>query len=678
MFKIYLCKQSSDRLPKYEHPNLRSLQTPNSKLHTAVTVIFELGIAIIFISCFIYKQLQSFRSFDTMFSLKGQKNEDPPETIKLVFKEVGKVASEEKNYRETIIKTQSIEPKVFSPVLLNEELNLSDLEDFLEETNGFSLSEKESCEALRALYPPQHANFSSLVITQNFSKFDGNKDSAMFLELLRNAYANDIERENGINAGIMRCNVVLKDITQIHSFEFEKERDYWSFISCIKTGIKGESTNLKGKCKYISRNQPHQTSSERKLDTREKLMMRNRFSLKTNLSLNTTTFNDSVEAKSNTLSVTTIANDDFIIHFEEIVALALTLDHREPLSDVMLIGLGLPGGFVNNSTKSEKDSLVIQFASTTDKRIVHAAEQFDPKSLPFHNGFSIENHRLAVVPLESEILYNPPRVDSTSLRSGMSSVVHSDNSEFKFKATIKQKVHWEVEIYDDLTNGKLLGKKAVQYNPFLEGNSQRYSEENPKADISPFSLGRTRSLRLSLSPARNKDAGNEGSSPVPSPKRYSSMMSDLKSNQNIIPSRQVLKYKEQRKMEIEILEKQFNKALRVYIKYAEGLSGAERRVSPPSAYCTVYLVGKNQEKLTSNHAEIRTEGLKSFSPEWNKEIILQDNKLGIDEVHGVMVLIRDGSSGILKHKHIGQILIPIGCFLQDEASFCLPLEPSYR
>ncbi len=120
-----------------------------------------------------------------------------------------------------------------------------------------------------------------------------------------------------------------------------------------------------------------------------------------------------------------------------------------------------------------------------------------------------------------------------------------------------------------------------------------------------------------------------------------------------------------------------NKALRVFIKSASSLP--QTKSSIPNAYCTVYLVGHNGDRLTSNHAEVRTQTVKSTDPEWAKEILLQDNDLGVNQVQSVMILIRDASSGFLKHHHIGQATIPISCFLEGvEAQFCLPLEPSYR
>lgn len=128
-------------------------------------------------------------------------------------------------------------------------------------------------------------------------------------------------------------------------------------------------------------------------------------------------------------------------------------------------------------------------------------------------------------------------------------------------------------------------------------------------------------------------------------------------------------------------QQSLKKALRLVIQRASDITLPNIGKSyTPSVYCTAYLVGKGNERLTMNQAEVRTEAIKSFTPSWDHEILLQDaSASSIDDVCAVMILLRDSSSGILKHKHIGQITIPIECFLPDiEANLSLPLEPSYR
>eukprot|EP01038_Epipyxis_sp_PR26KG_P005386 gene5386-7469_t len=149
-------------------------------------------------------------------------------------------------------------------------------------------------------------------------------------------------------------------------------------------------------------------------------------------------------------------------------------------------------------------------------------------------------------------------------------------------------------------------------------------------------------------------------------------------------SKRVIRFSNPYYSEVVLKQKSLSKAGRILIKKAENLPPTNPKSKngmyiPPTAYCTAYLIGINGEKLTSNNIETRTEPIKSFDPEWNMEILMQDNKAGLDNISAVMILIRDAASGLLKHHHIGQVTIPITCFLYNtEAEFCLPLESTYR
>jgi hypothetical protein len=687
---------------------------------------------------------------------------------------------DEKLCRDILIKIRSTDPVLFTSLLsrVSENIKLEQFEDLLEECYEFQYDEKESRRLVRPIYPPQHANYSSFSFTVNyqkiFSKEKERKENEMFFELLRNAYANDSENNQNnltmtgstggaVNA-LLRVNLIVvegKEVknggssTQVHSFEFEKERDYWMFISGVKVGINGESVNVKGKCRYIS-NYRHSDGNEQdsKANTpagpssyatpSKSSILRNRFSLKlgSNSSRSDPStlmmqgFSDIFEMKGNALTYRVAGSQEStsFIEFDTIVAMALTLDHRIPVDHVLSVGIKLPAGFMRISDTNIR-SLDVQFASTIDgKRAIHQGEQLSPKLLPF----DVSDHHLALFPLSTEMLglqidsssssaFSP---NGTNSSSPFPSHHHHSNKEISplSKHISRLKCSWEIEVYNDVTNGKLLGKRSFPFNPFLESVSNRSYDTDIQRiransafesvmTSSPFtsvrsstvlSLNRSKSLRYSSSttgggnvngpssPPRKGSDYNNGGDISPSrlsPKKSMFMMgsgadryqqqtwiSPVITSNNMV--KQVLKYRETKRFDIEILEKQFSKALRINIKNASGLGGQSasmKRSSPPSAYCTVYLIGKSGDRLTSNHAEVRTEIVKSLDPEWNKEILLQDSKLGIDEVQGVMVLVRDAASGILKHKHLGQVMIPIDCFLaQDEASFCLPLEPSYR
>lgn len=63
----------------------------------------------------------------------------------------------------------------------------------------------------------------------------------------------------------------------------------------------------------------------------------------------------------------------------------------------------------------------------------------------------------------------------------------------------------------------------------------------------------------------------------------------------------------------------------------------------------------------------------------HREILLQGSTYGIEDATAVMIKLRDSSSSLLRHQHIGQVTIPRACFIyQTEADFCLPLEPTEK
>jgi hypothetical protein len=597
-----------------------------------------------------------------MFSLNLQKKAlvDGPLKLK-ILKDGLKFTSDDKVFQEIIVKLRSTAPNLHLPLLLSSSdgLPIDEFEEIVEILNNLTFELNEHRSLSRAIYPAELAAHSSLILTDNFSRVEKNVDNGMFIDLLRNAYANDLEKESG-GTGIIRCNLILNDLSQIHSFEFESEREYWQFLGAIKKGISNQSVSLKGKCKYLST----QTKSDNKDN---KNLMRARFGVTIT---NTSTFTDNYEFQGTQLSVvSSLVDQAKSVNFSEVIALALTLDYTVPAKNVLGIGVRLPPGYIR-IYKTENSNINIQVAITSEKRTILPSVQIEPNDLPFS---STENH-YSLVPVDFEgNIYDTKeqKKESSPMPSSLTPV----------KTPIRSKSTWEIEIYNNFVHGKLLGKKTLSYNPFLDTVSFKSKEVDiyritnlNSIESSPIS--RTRSMKFSLSPVRKE---SESLSPKLSPKKPTSLLAistDVKpvSAQTM----QIFMFKDPKSFDVEILEKQFNKALRVHIRNAVGINGSLGK-SPPAVYCTVYLVGENGTRLTSNHTDVRTEPVKSFNPEWNKEILLQDSKLGIEDVQSVMILLRDASSGILKHKHIGQVLIPIDCFLpQDEASFCLPLEPSYR
>lgn len=184
----------------------------------------------------------------------------------------------------------------------------------------------------------------------------------------------------------------------------------------------------------------------------------------------------------------------------------------------------------------------------------------------------------------------------------------------------------------------------------------------------------------------NLDAADIGENMIP---YYSFLKSaELQSSENIVPSAKKLRVNEVFPSQCILKETDARRGVRICIRNAMGLPSSNSRSNiPPSAYCTVYLVGQNNDKLTLNTIESRTEVIeRSSDPIWEKEVILEGglhvpgiDTSGLEGVVGVMVKVRDSASGFLKHYHIGQVVIPINCFIyQTEAKLTLPLEPTNR
>ncbi len=133
-------------------------------------------------------------------------------------------------------------------------------------------------------------------------------------------------------------------------------------------------------------------------------------------------------------------------------------------------------------------------------------------------------------------------------------------------------------------------------------------------------------------------------------------------------------------------------AVQVHILGAVNLPFSAKGVEP-SCYCAVYLVNAQGEKIngkgnvvsrmfsTFEEGEWKTDVIKSkTNPMWDTKLVLQcDGEIGIDAVASVRIVIKDVSSRFKQRKHIGQVTIPIGCFMRDApVPLMLPLEPTYK
>lgn len=128
---------------------------------------------------------------------------------------------------------------------------------------------------------------------------------------------------------------------------------------------------------------------------------------------------------------------------------------------------------------------------------------------------------------------------------------------------------------------------------------------------------------------------------------------------------------------VQLQTENIGKVFRLVLVRACGINTAHGTI--PSVYCVVYLIDKYGNRLSANKAQMRSIACKSNDPSWNKEFLLELSQQECQHTDHVMILLRDANSGILKHRHVGQVLIPLSCFLPElDANLCLPIEPSFR
>ena len=118
------------------------------------------------------------------------------------------------------------------------------------------------------------------------------------------------------------------------------------------------------------------------------------------------------------------------------------------------------------------------------------------------------------------------------------------------------------------------------------------------------------------------------------------------------------------------------KAFRLVIKRAADIDYISKDNSLPSPYCIGYLLDGEANKMTRNSIEHRTLAApQTLSPVWDKEMFFLADPMAA-YVH---VKVRNHKSYFSKEEHIGQVSIPVDCFVEGvEAHLCLPLEPTYR
>lgn len=134
-----------------------------------------------------------------------------------------------------------------------------------------------------------------------------------------------------------------------------------------------------------------------------------------------------------------------------------------------------------------------------------------------------------------------------------------------------------------------------------------------------------------------------------------------------------------------------NKALEVEILRADDLMAGGSRA--PSAYCACYLIdiegsrigeslGDRLGVFKTSDGEWKTDVVEgSHNPQWDTRIMMQeDDEVGVSSnVSHVLIIFKDVQSKLRRPVHIGQVVVPMGCFLDGQAiPLTLPLEPAAK
>ena len=148
----------------------------------------------------------------------------------------------------------------------------------------------------------------------------------------------------------------------------------------------------------------------------------------------------------------------------------------------------------------------------------------------------------------------------------------------------------------------------------------------------------------------------------------------------ILVVRPVSELHKQHTFSIPLTVPESHRAVRLVLKGADSLCSATDDTLP-NPYAVVYLLDAEGRKLSAKKiADAQTEVQRqTCDPEWNEEFVLYGQK-GLEGATAVRVKLKDRSSGkMLGDKNLGQVDIPVACFVEKiEAKLVLPVDPAGR
>jgi hypothetical protein len=108
------------------------------------------------------------------------------------------------------------------------------------------------------------------------------------------------------------------------------------------------------------------------------------------------------------------------------------------------------------------------------------------------------------------------------------------------------------------------------------------------------------------------------------------------------------------------------------------LPGMGKKGLPPSSYCTISAANDTMtaiplKGLSTN--ELKTQVIPYNSePQWERRFEIPADLC--NEAAGFVIKAFDSAAGVLRHRPIGNVFVPIGCFVTNtEANFRLPVDP---
>ena len=500
------------------------------------------------------------------------------------------------------------------------------------------------------VYPAMEAATSSVVTLQSRQSTQGGKKSSIdnFLTNLSNAYKGAKREENSLVN--LRISLIAEQGRgpQVQALGFRSERDYWGLISAISRALvrRDEGVSWSGFCELPgsanssdngagdggrgSSGSSNNSGNNNGSDSKSASNTTNSTGTAKQkiLSIFTGTSKakheadgDRVEVKGLTLTVTSNGAVAYSLDLNTLRALSLTSDWVEPKPYILEIRI---------AAEASETSRV----HLGGIRLALMGTDLEPVSSPqYYRRMQASSQQIGIGVNENILLpLNLQEVLQHKSSNGLTSVAVLTGMQFDGSAA---------------SAAHPAGIQTIPFNLFLA-----LDKATPRrASIISYSKEAVA--------ARDQAAAAAAAAPP-----------QLRLNEQFVNS-------------ISVSQEAPRRVVRVHITGSTGIPSS--RLGAPSAYCAVYLVDDLNNRLsdgaTGSVIEFKTQVIKGNNPTWDKDIYIEmpSGDGTTDTVAGVLITVKDAGGGLLKPLHLGQVVVPIGCFIEGhEAQLCLPLEPTAR